>query len=180
MTHPSIQAAIGQSEQLARIRSGEDMIPPPNYDIALTLYEREADGSDTDNPFLSMGTRPQDFATNPHMKYQHFGVIKSFERDGKTYGAAYLVHLYWDGNRDADSAVQLVLSHSSVLGYGQWEPTAPSDPLKPDDFWNHETLGDPPNGWWDGYLSNDDSFVPFNNFAREPYEKVDFSKKRRL
>lgn len=176
MAHKTVKEAIGQSKELERIRSGEEMIPPPNYDIALTLYERNPDGTDADQGHLSFGFRPQDFATNPHMKYTRFGSLKTIEREGKSYMVAYLIHLYWDGSRDEESAIQAVLEMSHLFGYGEWNPTAPSDPLMQDDFWD-EKLGDPPNGLWDEWyeMSGDDyphDFTPFNNFGREPYEKV--------
>jgi len=171
MTHETIKKAIEASDALRRLRSGENLIPAPNYDVVICLYERKTDGTDAENPILAAGDRPQSFATDNHMKYQRFGVMKHHERDGKEYLACFLVHLYWDGSRDEDSARGLILDHSSLLGYGQWEPTAPSDPLKIGDYWSKE-LGDPPNGYWDD-LQN--GFVPFNNFERPPYEKIEFS-----
>lgn len=177
MTHPSIKEALKESSKVARLRSGEDMIPPPNYDLALCLYERDDDGSDVDTPFLSF-SRPQDFATNPHMKYQRLGVLSQHEKDGKVYMTQSLVHLYWDGSRDADSARQLILDGFQPM-YGVWEPTAPSDPLKLDDFWDHDELGEPPNGYWEHFDPDegemDNGFRPFDNFEREPYERVDLS-----
>jgi hypothetical protein len=68
-----------------------------------------------------------------------------------------------------------MVENPSVLAYGEWMPTAPSDPLLEDDFWN-EALGEPPNGWWDDddVMYDADAFKPFDNFARKPYRKVIF------
>lgn len=167
MTHETIKQALQESDKVARLRSGETMIPPPNYDLALCLYEREQDGSDT--PFLSF-SRPQDFATNPDMKYQHFGVLNQHEKDGEIYVTQSLVHLYWDGSRDAASACNLILENF-IPAYGLWQPTAPSDPLMMDDFWDTDALGSPPNGYWENDPEEMD-FEPFDNFERPPYKKV--------
>lgn len=172
MTHKTIKKAIGQAAELARMR--EEMIPPPHHDIALCLYERNKDGSDTETPLLSY-SRPQDFATNPDMKYQRFGVTTHHEKDGEVYMTCWLVHLYWDGSRDEDSAREVVLSHSAAFGYGQWQPTAPSDPLLEDDFWNAKELGRlPPNGFWLEDYEEEPEFKPFDNFARQPYKMLRF------
>lgn len=175
MTHKTVKKAIKESAELERLRSGEEMMPPPHYDIALCLYERDEDGSDVENPLLSF-SRPQDFATNPHMKYQRFGVMRHHEKDGEEYSTCFLVHLYWDGSRGEDDACQVVLEHPTVLAYGQWQPTAPSDPLREDDFWDKK-LGQPPNGFWDEDDYEDEgepSFKDFDNFARQPYKKLNF------
>ncbi len=170
MTHETIKQAIGESDAVARARSGETVIPPPNYDIVICIYERDADGTDADQPFVSV-VRPQDFATNPHMKYQRFAVVTTHEGEGTEYLMQWLVHLYWDGSRDADNARDIVLANADkggILSYGIWRPAAPSDPLVMDDFWD-EDLGDPPNGFWDG---GEETEPLFDNFARPPYEKV--------
>jgi hypothetical protein len=168
MIHETIKEALKQSKELTDMR-GDGAIPPVNYDIALCLYERDLDGTDAATPFLAH-SRPQDFATNEHMKYQYFGAMKHHEQDGKKYMVCYLIHLYWDGSRDEDSARKLILN-AGLFGYGEWRPTAPSDPLLMDDFWLSE-LGDPPNGYWED-SSND--FAPFDNFARQPYPMVDLT-----
>lgn len=174
MTHKTIKKAIQESAELERVR--EEMIPPPHHDIALCLYERNEDGSDTETPLLSY-SRPQDFATNTDMKYQRFGAMTSRGKDGQEYMTCWLVHLYWDGSRDETSARELVLENSAAFGYGQWIPTAPSDPLLEDDFWN-EALGEPPNGYWNedeyGIVEHEPVFKPFDNFARQPYKKMVF------
>lgn len=178
MTHPTIKQALTQSEDLQNLRTGETLIPTPNYDIALCLYERNPDGTDTEDPFLSIGFRPQDFATNPHMKYTRLAVMQEYESEGKAYIVCFLIHVYWDGTRNEDMMQELILNTPSVLSYGQWQPTAPSDPLREDDFW-HDELGTPPNGIWDTYRfgdhedDEDNNYQPFNNFARKPYEKID-------
>lgn len=169
MTHETIKKAIKESADLQLLRSGKTMMPPPNYDIAMCLYERNPDGTESDKPFLSL-SRPQDFAVNDYMKYQRFGAIKEYDRDGKKFMACFLVHLYWDGSRDDDSAREIVLN-SGAFAYGRWEPTSPSDPLLIDDFWDTEELGDPPNG----YIEDMDHAL-FDNFARELYQKIQFYK----
>lgn len=176
MINPTIKQALTQSEELQDLRTGETLIPAPNYDIALCLYERNPDGTDTEDPFLSIGFRPQDFATNPHMKYTRLAAMQEYESEGKAYIVCFLIHLYWDGSRDEDMMQELILNTPSVLSYGQWQPTAPSDPINDDDYWDSEELGTPPNGYWEDVIYGDgqeNKFQPFDNFARKPYEKID-------
>lgn len=174
-TNETIKTAIGQSQELADMRSGKAMIPPPNYDIAVTLYERNPDGTDAEQGFLGW-SRPQDFAVNEHMKYTRFGTMQELKQEDKIYIACFLVHLYWDGSRDEESAIEAVLKASYMFGYGEWYPTAPSDPLMQDDFWDSEKLGEPPNGYWNDdfelYSEHYPKFIPFSNFKRHPYEKI--------
>jgi hypothetical protein len=175
MTHSTIKQALQPDEiaKLNRVRFERELIPPPNYDIAITIYEREADGTDSENPLISFD-RPQDFATRPNMQYQYFGVMTTFKTDGGEFMVNYLVHLYWDGNRDSDSARELILSNPDILSYGEWTPTAPSDPLQMDDFWEEE-LGEPPHGMWNHWFDDEtpEIFKAFNNFERPPYLKID-------
>lgn len=146
-------------EKIAKQRSGETLTPAPNYDIALCIYERDEEGEDADNAFLQF-SRPQDFATNDAMKYQCFSVFYSTEE----HIYHYLVHLYWDGTRSVDSARDVVLENAdSILAQGEWEPTAPSDPLTEDDFWSEE-LGEP-------LFLDRDAEPLFDNFARAPYKR---------
>jgi hypothetical protein len=172
MASKSIAEALKDSEQLKEMRAGQPM--PPNYDIALCLYGRNNDGSDAENMVLSF-SRPQDFATNEHMKYQVFAVMKGHEQDGKQFMSVFLVHLYWDSSHSEDAVREMILD-TDAFGYGVWEPTAPSDPLMEDDFWDH-ALGEPPNGFWDEY-GEEGGFEPFSNFKRRPYEQLELGGKK--
>jgi hypothetical protein len=166
MASKSVAKAIKASEEVKAMREGQPM--PPNYDIALCLYGREEDGSDAENMILQFN-RPQDFATNEHMKYQAFYVMQTHQKDGKEFLVNFLVHLYWDSSHSKDEVREMILD-TDAFAYGIWSPTAPSDPLLIDDFWD-EALGDPPNGFWDA--DEELIFAPFDNFKRSPYEKVD-------
>lgn len=170
MTNPTVLAAIHTPHLVDKDRN--HAIPPPNYDIAIMIHEDNGDGTDTETPFISFG-RPQDFATNNHIKYTRFGILKHFMKDEEHHAACFLVHLYWDGQRDEESAISIVRNNASRLSYGQWRPTAPSDPLMDDDFWP-DSLALPPNGYWEDYEELSD-FQPFDNFARPPYKAVNFT-----
>jgi len=179
MAHQTIKDAITTeaAAKLQRARSS-DALPPPNYDIAIVLYERNPDGSVVDEgQGVVSFSRPQDFATDEHMQYCWFGVMRQHEQDGQRYTTCWLVHLYWNGDRDEESARALILNNRPYA-YGQWEPTAPSDPLLMDDFWDHDALGDPPNAYWEDVYDRDpdatDGFTPFDNFARPPYKQLQF------
>jgi hypothetical protein len=174
MASESILKALKASEEVKAMRAGQPM--PPNYDIALCLYGRNNDGSDAEDMMLQFN-RPQDFATNEHMKYQVFAVMHSHEKDGKEFMTVFLVHLYWDSSLSEDEVREEILN-TNAFAYGFWEPTAPSDPLKEDDYWR-EALGEPPNGYLAEFEDEDNppAFEPFDNFKRPPYPKVQLGKR---
>lgn len=174
-THPSVVAAVQNPGRVDGFRHQWNYI---TKDVAVTLYERNPDGSMSDTAFLQH-SRPQDFAVNPHMKYT---VLTSLyespaQEDGNVYMEVFLIHIYWDGDRDEQSAVNMVMNEPTVYAYGHWQPTAPSDPLLIDDMWNHDLLGEPPNGWWHDIEDTLDegariADVFFDNFARSAHLKV--------
>jgi len=149
--------AIGEAELLKKLRVG--MFPPPQFDVAVTIYERNPDGAVSDKGVVSF-ERPQDFAVGEYWQYARFGVMQ--HKGGEMF--CWLVHMYWDGDRDEDSARDIVLN--STLAYGQWQPTAPSDPLLEDDFWD-EKLGPAV------YFDNDVEPL-FDNFGKKAYVEVRF------
>lgn len=168
MAHESVLQALKDAEELKAMRAGQPI--PPNYDISLCLYGRNNDGSDAENMVLSF-SRPQDFATNEHMKYQVFAVMKTHNQERKVFMTVFLVHLYWDSSHSEDEVREMVLN-TDAFAYGQWQPTAPSDPLMEDDFWDSAELGEPPNGFWDYDWESLEHFEPFDNHKRPPYEKM--------
>lgn len=175
LTHPSVVEAVENPGRVDGFRHQNGFI---TKDIAVTLYERNPDGSMSNTAFLQH-SRPQDFAVNPHMKYTVLTALREspVQEDDKVYMEVFLIHIYWDGDRDEQSAVDTVMNSPTVYAYGQWQPTAPSDPLLIDDLWNHEVLGEPPNGYWDDIADRLDDGVTvgdvfFDNFARPAHLKV--------
>ncbi|MGB1285003.1 MAG: hypothetical protein ACPG7F_00600 [Aggregatilineales bacterium] len=168
MTSASILNAMQESEKLVRLRR---LIA--TKDIAVTYYGKYPDDDPTpdDERIIMMSlSRPQDFATGDDWQYHRYSkVVPRVLDDGTVEAQVYFVHLYWDDGRDLRDAIDL-LNKNFIAVSGEWQPTAPSDPVSVEDFWDTEQLGQPVNGWWRmdeyGLCEYAKGFEPFSNWGK--------------
>lgn len=136
-THtPSLLTALSALARadLAKLREGKGKLY--DHEAVLCLYGADENGDPAQEQILCF-SRPQDFATRPYMYYAFLHTYTY-----PTGSATFLIHFYADILLTLEDCRSIATSQP--LGYNDWEwqPYAPSDPLKMDDFWD-ESLGEP-------------------------------------
>jgi len=134
--HPTLLTALTTAarDDLATLRLQKGKLY--DHETVLCLYGADEEGNPVHEQILCFA-RPQDFATR---EYVYYAFLHTANYAGGS--ARFLVHFYADIELTLQDARSITAS--MLLGYNdhEWEPYAPSDPLKEDDFWDH-SLGEP-------------------------------------